>query len=868
LRTGELVVEEGFLKEKDVRQALSIQQEEADLAKLPLGQILIKLGSLSPSSLRDLLNHPDLKKTLASLVLEEGLMRREQLEHCLKEKKPNQPLREALINEGLLTRNDIERLAKKQLDSPRLGELAVKLNMISEEYLKRALRIQKSPRTIGEILCDLGLIRPLELNYILSKHNKHLKVGEILVRLGYIDRQQLAAVLQEQKYSSAPLGEILVQKKFVTKEQLYAALAKEYNISFKHLAGLVYSEEQKKNLTAVVSQKYAEKNLILPLSLQDKHLTIALFDPQRMHAAHELKVLYGELRISCVLITEDKYLELFEVLYGERVKRGLLKENKTEPLEEIKFMEIDLDEDLRRKDDVSIGAISDSETEEIVNFIIKYGIINRASDIHIEQDLKGPRLRYRIDGILQETNIEWLQQKLYEKVSAIISRIKVMSDLDISEKRLPQDGVFRIHSYDKSTKQRLDIDFRVATCRAIVGENVTVRILDSRKAQVDLESLSHPRHVLEPFKNLLRSSAGMILVSGPTGSGKSSTLYAALQYIYNPGLKIITAEDPIEYNFPGIMQTHVSPKIGLTFPRLLRSFLRLDPDVILVGEMRDEETAKISFDAAQTGHLLLSTVHTNDAISSISRLLDLKIECGQIASCLMAVLAQRLVRKICTACIKEYAPSDQEWSLLFPQYPSHLKFYLGEGCESCNYTGYKGRMAISEIFTIDKKIAQALSKDFHEDEIRRLAVEGGMKSMLEEGLSRLHETTLSEIIRVVPHNMIKELRREIHGEVIPGTTRESTSQEQDGNGQRHVPNGSFYLSNPDAEKFLIDQMYARYQMLEAATGNKHHKIDPSLFASFVAESFLDICEAYKCKAVAFTIQNHQEKTQLSALPVS
>jgi type IV pilus assembly protein PilB len=867
LRTGELLVEEGFVKEEDIQRALLVQKEEAELSKLPLGQILMRLGVLSPASFRGLLNHPDLRKDIGSLALEEGLVRKDQLDQCLAKRKPDQPVGEALINEGLLTRNDIEQLVKKQLDSLRLGELAVKLKLISENDLKRAVKIQRSPRAIGEILCDLGLIKPLELNYLLSKYNKHMRVGEILVRLGYIDRQKLALALQEQKYSSAPLGEILIQKKFITREQLSVALAREYNIPFRPLTGLAYSEEQKKKLTALVSQKYAEKNLVLPVSIQGNDLTLALSDPQHLLAAHELKVLYGELHISCILITKEKFEELFETLYGGKVNDGYT-EDKAAPAEEINFMEIDLDEEIGRKDDVPIANVHDSETEEIVNYIIKYGIINRASDIHIEQDLKGPRLRYRIDGILQEANIEWLRQKLYEKTSAIVSRIKVMSNLDITEKRLPQDGAFRIHSYDKATKQRLDVDFRVATCRAIVGENVTIRILDSRKAHQNLESLSHSPHILKPLKNLLRSSAGMILVSGPTGSGKSSTLYGALRHVYNPGIKIITAEDPIEYNFPGIMQTQVNPKIGLTFPRLLRSFLRLDPDVILVGEMRDEETARISFDAAQTGHLLLSTVHTNDAINSLSRLLDLKIDYGQIGSCLMAVLAQRLVRKICTSCPKEYEPSDQEWGLLFKKYPSSSRFYRGEGCKFCNYTGYKGRMVISEIFIVDREMAHAISQGLHETQIRRLAVERGMKSMLEDGMSRLHETTLSEIIRVVPHNMIKDFRSREDSRISGESDLENSRAERGSLNESSVPPDSFFLSNPEAEKYLIEQMYDRYQMLETGSGNNHHPVNPTLFTSFVVDSFQEIRNSYHCKAVAFSIQNKEDKTLISATPVN
>ncbi|MBW1899730.1 MAG: type II/IV secretion system protein, partial [Deltaproteobacteria bacterium] len=395
---------------------------------------------------------------------------------------------------------------------------------------------------------------------------------------------------------------------------------------------------------------------------------------------------------------------------------------------------------------------------EVVNFIIKYGILNNASDIHIEQNRKKPKIRYRIDGVLHTLKLTWLDERINDMIGAIVSRIKVISNLDIAERRLPQDGVFRVNYFDREKKQNFDLDFRVATCPAIIGENITLRILDSRKADVGLENLNHSVHVLEPFKNIMKSSAGMVLVSGPTGSGKTSTLYGALLHIYHPGIKIITAEDPIEYSFPDIMQTQINPKINLTFAKLLRSFLRFDPDIILVGEMRDQETASIGFDAALTGHLLLSTIHTNDAVSAVTRLLDLGIEHNQMASSLMGVLAQRLVRKTCPSCRKKYTPLKEEWILLFDRYPEHLNFYMGEGCSECKFTGYRGRTLISEIFLVDRTISLALNRGESENEIRRLALKGGMKTMLDDGIMKLDQTTLSELIRVVPHEMLKEFK--------------------------------------------------------------------------------------------------------------
>jgi type IV pilus assembly protein PilB len=398
------------------------------------------------------------------------------------------------------------------------------------------------------------------------------------------------------------------------------------------------------------------------------------------------------------------------------------------------------------------------------------------------------------------------------------------------------------------------------------GENVTIRILDSRKANVGLENLNHSPHVLDPFRTLLKSSAGMILVCGPTGSGKSSTLYAALQYVHNPGIKIITVEDPIEYNFPGIMQTQVLPKINLTFSRLLRSFLRFDPDIILVGETRDEETAKISFDAAQTGHLLLSTLHTNDAVASVARLLDLNVEYGQIASSLMCSLAQRLVRKTCPTCIQEDIPGEDEWGILFGKYPSDLQFFRGEGCDECNFTGYQGRTLLSEIFVVDSDIAKALIRGQDEERIKKLAIESGMKTILEDGLLKLEQTTLSEILRVVPHEMIKEFRKKGQAWIKtapvadphrsgPPYTDESVSE-------------SFRITDPEREIDVMDRILKAYKDLRSQNGGGENSLEPSVFREFVATSFHQICHQFACHSVSFSLEAGGEKgaVEIAAYP--
>lgn len=874
-KLGELLVKQGFVKPEGIQKALSIQEREKGLQKLPLGQILLEMGALTKSNLEYLRTHPDIKKPIGTLAVEKGFISYDALESCLQTKKTHELTGKYLIEKGLLSNDQLQELLIEQINTPRFGELAIKLKLISEKDLNKALRIQKYSRKIGEILCDLNLLKPMDLNHVLNKYNKQLSLCDILFSLGYINQEQSEEVRQLANSIPDGLGKVLLKKQYITEEQLHFALSKQYNIPFRNLHGFTYDEKDKKPLTSIISQKFAETKMILPISLEKNNLTIALLKPEQMvQTVYDLKGTFSNFHISCILITKEKFEEIFEILYSKRL--GGLEGDEEEEIEgtskDIDFMEIDLNEEIEENNsEVPFYSAQDIEAEELVNFIVKYGIVNNASDIHIEQDRDGVTLRYRLDGVLREPNIVWLKKKLRSKVGAVISRIKVMSNLDIAERRLPQDGVFRINYYDKGDGKRFDLDFRVATCHASVGENVTIRILDSRKANVGLDNLNHSPHVLEPFKTLLKSSAGMILVCGPTGSGKSSTLYAALQYVFSPGIKIITAEDPIEYSFPGIMQTQVNPKINLNFARFLRSFLRFDPDVILVGEIRDEETAKISFDAAQTGHLLLSTLHTNDAVSVIPRLMDLDVEYGQISSSLMCVLAQRLVRRICPSCSQEYIPGEDEWGTLFNKYPSHLKFYKGRGCPACNFSGYKGRTLISEVFVVDSEIALALNKGYDEDQIRRLALESGMKTMIEDGLQKLDQTTLAEIIRMVPHDMIKTFRSRQRSQKEADLLIENLSDDGKTPHQKeeHAMK-TFHLYNPETEEPKLDLMKSQYMKLAFGKDGPSDGKGINLFKEFITNSFYEICEKYNCKSVNFGIQKNRDngKVTISAIPES
>ncbi|WDP90066.1 MAG: Flp pilus assembly complex ATPase component TadA [Desulfobacter sp.] len=754
---GELLIREGVINETQLKQALAIQKKERE-TEFHLEQILVRKGYLSQDQMDILKSHPDRRKKLGQMIVEHEIMAPDHVKEALVTKADNQPIGQALLQKGLISKEMLNELVEMQNEALEIGELAVRLQMMREIDLVRALSYMNNRRTLGEILCSKGFIQPEDLSMALKKHNMRSKIGEILINQGMISKKEFQAALKEQGRSREKIGEFLINKGLITHHQLYNALSHQYNTPYKTLDDFYYDELVKVRLIKFVSEKYGRRNMILPISMDARKLVLGITYPEGFKAVDELQLIYRNLKLKTVFINEKKFRSLFSVLYNSDL---VATDEKPGPAETVTAgaQSFSLDHIKAIKEGGPKQAVysgTESEIKHIVDTIINYGIVHGASDIHFEQDRKGVKLRYRIDGICQEPKEQWLKDHLATKPEAVISRIKVMSNLDISERRMPQDGVFRI-TY-RENNNTFDLDFRVAVCPAIVGENITIRILDSRRTGLGIDNLNHSRHVLDPLKQLFKSSAGMVLVSGPTGSGKSSTLYAALQYVNSPEIKIITAEDPIEYSFPGIMQTQTNTKIGLSFARLLRSFLRLDPDVILVGEVRDQETAVISFDAAQTGHLLLSTIHTNDSINVVSRLIDLGIDHNQIASSLIGVVSQRLVRRNCAKCSRQVTPPKEEWQLFFSEYPSHIKFYKGIGCKACDFTGFDGRTLVSELFELNRTITLAISCKTTETELKRLAIKSGMKTMADDGMMKMNQICLSELIRVLPLEMINEFK--------------------------------------------------------------------------------------------------------------
>ncbi len=756
---GELLLREGFINTSQLKAALIIQKKERS-AKIPFEALLVKKGFLTASQLEILKSHPDLRKKIGQMIVEHEIVSAGLIKDILTTKEKQKPIGQILLEKELISKEMLNELVELQQDALEIGELAVRLKMMREIDLVRALSYMHGRRTIGEILCSKGFIQPEDLAIAIKKHKKRARIGTILVRQGMISKQEFQVALKEQSRSREKIGAFLVNRQIITNHQLYNALSHQYNIPYRTLDDFYYDELHKVGLIKFLSEKYARRNMAIPVSLKDKELIIGISYPDGFKAIEELRQIYRNLKMKAVFINEKKFYSLFSSLYntdlsasGTDVDSGL--EPLTDDSKSFTFKKLSAASDGTQH---NVFSGNEAEIKNVVDNIINYGITHGASDIHFEQDRKGVRLRYRIDGICQAPDLPWLEKQLQNKPEAIISRVKVMSNLDISERRIPQDGVFRA-SYREKNKT-FDLDFRVAVCPAIVGENITIRILDSRKTTgLGLDNLNHSNHILGPLKQMFKSPSGMVLVSGPTGSGKSSTLYAALQYINSPEIKIITAEDPIEYSFPGIMQTQANTKINLTFARLLRSFLRLDPDVILVGEIRDTETAAISFDAAQTGHLLLSTIHTNDSINAVSRLLDLGIDHNQIASSMIGVLSQRLVRRNCPKCSRQVTPPKEEWKLFFNSYPSHIKFYRGIGCTACNFTGYNGRTLVSELFEFNRQVTLAISCKTSETELKKMAIENGMKTMADDGMTKMNQISLEELIRVLPLEMINEFKR-------------------------------------------------------------------------------------------------------------
>jgi type IV pilus assembly protein PilB len=567
---------------------------------------------------------------------------------------------------------------------------------------------------------------------------RRIGIGEILVEKKLITNEELEIALKKQEKTKERLGEILIDLGYLEKETVLEALGEQNNVKVK----IITEKDLKLDVMSVLSEEYMKKKAVLPLRINGKRLMVAMENPKDSFLIDEIQM-KTNMMVKPVLAMRTNILENLEKYTSKKEEKT---ETQTENvLDELnKFAEEDIEIESTNRSDEDIVSSLGSDSAPVVkgvNAIIVKAVKLQASDIHIEPYEKEIRIRYRLDGVL--ITVKKMPKHI---MNAIVSRIKIMCDLDIAEKRLPQDGRFRIKMGDRR------VDFRVSTLKTIHGEKVVMRILDVGAVKLDLATLGFGERALSIVNKVIKNPYGIILVTGPTGSGKSTTLYSILDKLNKEDVNISTAEDPVEYELEGINQVQCKPEIGLTFAASLRSFLRQDPDIIMVGEIRDGETAEIAIKAALTGHLVLSTLHTNDAPSSIHRLLNMGVEPFLISASISMIVAQRLVRKVCQYCgetDENAANKLRAMNLDIANYDGDA-FKIGKGCSECNHTGYKGRSVIYEIMEVDDEMKTLISDRATSIEIKELAQKKGMNTLRESGVKKAATgmTSLDEVMRV------------------------------------------------------------------------------------------------------------------------
>jgi type IV pilus assembly protein PilB len=558
------------------------------------------------------------------------------------------------------------------------------------------------------------------------------KIGEILIHLGKLSDSQLQEALVEQKNTKEKLGLVLIKNDIISEDDLVTVYSMQLGYQ-KAEKDMLYNVKQE--AASLVPEEFARQNAVLALSKSESSIIVAMEDPEDISCIDSLKRLTG-LNPEVLVAGPTELSKALDEVYGEIKKTGEVQE----VIEGIKV--ISGDEDHQEEVDLSPDSVDaeDAPIVKLVNMILQESIKERATDIHVEPMENKVIIRIRIDGVLQV-----IMTPPITSLSGLVTRIKILSKLNIAEKRLSQDGRFTIKTTEK------EIDVRVSILPTVYGEKIVMRLLDKTGFDFNLKSLGFDADMYKIFKKVISQPYGMVIVSGPTGSGKSTSLYASLKEIKSEEINITTVEDPVEYQLDGISQVQVFEDIGLTFASSLRSILRQDPDILLIGEIRDGETADIAVKFSLTGHLVFSTVHANDASSTITRLLDIGIPPFLVGSCVNLVMAQRLVRRLCKECAEEYEPSDQELYVvgLDKKRLNGSKLTKSGGCRKCRNTGYKGRTAIFEIIPMSREIRKLIFNNANEDDIRTKALEDGMISLRESGLRKVLDgtTSIQEILR-------------------------------------------------------------------------------------------------------------------------
>jgi len=551
-------------------------------------------------------------------------------------------------------------------------------------------------------------------------------LGEILESMGCVSSADIKQALEEQKATGRKLGHILIEKNLVSQEDVTKALADQFGIEMVDIEGMDVPRE----VIEMVPRDLAQEHNIIPIEMHDGVLTVAMSDPLDLFTLDNLRFVIN-CPVECVLATSDSIKTALNRYYGMAEKEI-----------EKQYEQIGQEIEVKKEGDAASADVDgdDAPVIRLVTMIIMEAVKARASDIHVEPLANRLRIRYRIDGVCYE-----VESPPHRLQGPIIARIKIMANMDMSERRRPQDGRIPLSLVGKK------LDLRVSSLPALHGESVVMRILNKDSLMLGLGDLGFHPDDYKIFRTLIRKPNGIILVTGPTGSGKTTTLYSALNYINEVGLKIITTEDPVEYDLDGIIQVPIKEDIGVTYSACLRAILRQDPDKILVGEIRDLETAQIAIESSLTGHLVLSTLHTNDAPGTVTRLIEIGIEPFLLSATLEAVVAQRLIRVICTKCKDVYKPSEESIMELglSPQETSGKTFYYGRGCENCNKTGYRGRSAIYEMMRITSKLRQSIIERKSTDVLRAEAQAGGMRTLRDSGLLKIFDglSTIEEVVK-------------------------------------------------------------------------------------------------------------------------
>ena len=553
-------------------------------------------------------------------------------------------------------------------------------------------------------------------------------LGALLIQEGLLTEAQLDAALAEQARSGKPLGRLLIEQGTISEAELVRTLAHQVGLEFVDLAERVADP----SVATVVSESLARRYQAIPIGWEDDRLVVAMADPSNVFAVDDIRALAGA-EVKTVVATATQILETIDQLYRA--------DSEVDAVVQAAADEHDDGEDITGVTEV----VEDAPIVKFVNLLITQAAQDRASDIHVEPTETDLRIRFRIDGVLHE-----VMRSPRSIQAGVISRLKVMADINIAERRVPQDGRISMKVGGRA------IDLRVATLPTVYGEKVVMRILDKGQALLRLEELGFLPETLSRYEVCYRKPYGLILVTGPTGSGKSTTLYATLNQVNEAHRNIITVEDPVEYRLPGINQVQINPKAGLTFASALRSILRSDPDIVLVGEIRDRETAVIGVEAALTGHLVLSTLHTNDAASTPLRLTEMGVEPFLVTSALDCVVAQRLARRLCDKCKEPYQPTESElqqagWPLEDLEGSEWPTLYRTVGCTACGRTGFRGRFAIHEVMPVTEEIERLVIDQRSTEEIQKVAVMQGMLTLRDDGLRKVGQglTTLEEVFRVV-----------------------------------------------------------------------------------------------------------------------